>query len=229
MNESRETVFERIRKALAGEAALPRPAVTPMDPDGRIRGVLRGTDEAALDPAARLERFRTELEALAAGFFHAPTAEAAAERIAEELARARVERLAVAGEPGGPGLLARLGSANLELEPRDGLDRAEGRRLLAAAGAVLTGADYGLSRTGTLVFTPTTLPDRLAAGLPPWHIAVLRRENLLTDVAELLEVHPEVKQAALLMVSGPSRTADIEKILILGVHGPKRLLVLLVG
>ena len=86
-----------------------------------------------------------------------------------------------------------------------------------------------MRRLGTLVCTPHTLPDRIAAGLPRRHVALLAAERLLPDTAALFERCAEVAEQALLFISGPSRTADVEKTLVLGAHGPAALTVVLVG
>jgi L-lactate dehydrogenase complex protein LldG len=107
----------------------------------------------------------------------------------------------------------------------DERDPDERRALLAEVDAVVSAADHALAATGTLVFTPDTLADRLAAGLTPWHIAVVPSSRLVRDLSALFEASPDVTRRSLLLVTGPSRTADIEKQIVLGAHGPKRLTV----
>jgi L-lactate dehydrogenase complex protein LldG len=78
-----------------------------------------------------------------------------------------------------------------------------------------------------------TAQDRLLCYLPPACVVVARTSQLVEHLpAAWGSLAPRVADAAMqgefVIVTGPSRTADIEKILILGVHGPKRLVVLLV-
>ena len=93
----------------------------------------------------------------------------------------------------------------------------------------ITSAEYGLADTGTLVVMSAT-ESRLASLLPPVHIAVLDSQRLLSGLDELLTLVPEPAKltASMVLITGPSRTADIEQILVRGVHGPGELHVVLV-
>lgn len=90
----------------------------------------------------------------------------------------------------------------------------------------VTLATAAIAETGTIVLTDRSTPDRLAA-LAPWvHVAVVRRSDIVASVADCiagLDADPSV-----VLVTGPSKTADIEGILIEGVHGPGRQAVVLV-
>jgi L-lactate dehydrogenase complex protein LldG len=67
--------------------------------------------------------------------------------------------------------------------------------------------------------------------LPPVHIAVVPRERVLTGLDELLTIlpHPAEQTSSMVLITGPSRTADIEQILVRGVHGPGEIHVVVVG
>jgi len=102
-----------------------------------------------------------------------------------------------------------------------------------AAGAGLVEADYGISDTGTLVHLDRNDEEKIVWTLPPICLCLLDKRRIVQDlgaVAEVLSAHLfltslEVRQVSL--VTGPSRTADIEGRLSLGVHGPSRLVILL--
>lgn len=89
----------------------------------------------------------------------------------------------------------------------------------------ITRAVGAIAETGTIILSDTTTSSRLGA-LAPWvHIAVLRREEMLANVAQavaMLNDDPNI-----IWVTGPSKTADVEGILIEGVHGPGRQIALL--
>jgi len=87
----------------------------------------------------------------------------------------------------------------------------------------ITGADYLLPETGTLVLHSSAEMPRGGSLLPRIHLAIVRPEMLRAD---LQQVFAEAKdQHYLVFITGPSRTADIELTVTLGVHGPKNLYV----
>ncbi|TVQ87909.1 MAG: lactate utilization protein, partial [Chromatiaceae bacterium] len=110
--------------------------------------------------------------------------------------------------------------------------------LFDATDAALTGCHAGIAETGSLLLWPTPAEPRLLSLVPPIHCALLRADDLHTTLHEWLAVHgwggaglsvPPVLPSNLLLISGPSKSADIEQTLTYGVHGPRRLIVLLQG
>jgi L-lactate dehydrogenase complex protein LldG len=97
---------------------------------------------------------------------------------------------------------------------------------VADADVGLTGAWRGVAETGTVVLRSES--GRLAGLLPPVHVVLLRERDVRRS---LVEVYEELGTApsALVQVTGPSRTADIEMTLTTGVHGPGTVVVVLVG
>lgn len=87
----------------------------------------------------------------------------------------------------------------------------------------ITEADYILPETGTLVLHSSAEKPRAVSLLPRIHLAVIRPELLRADMHQ---VFAEAKDSHyLIFITGPSRTADIELTVTLGVHGPKNLYV----
>jgi L-lactate dehydrogenase complex protein LldG len=87
----------------------------------------------------------------------------------------------------------------------------------------ITEADYLLPETGTLVLTSSADKPRAVSLLPRVHLAIVRPDMLRADMHQ---VFAEAKdQQYLVFITGPSRTADIELTVTLGVHGPKNLYV----
>jgi L-lactate utilization protein LutC len=106
---------------------------------------------------------------------------------------------------------------------RTGLSsEAELRSVCACADLGITSADYALADTGTLVMLSSAEEPRMISLLPPVHLAVVPRDRILTGLDELFSVlpHPADRTSSMVFINGPSRTADIEMILIRGVHGP---------
>lgn len=90
----------------------------------------------------------------------------------------------------------------------------------------ISGCAALVAQTGSVLVTSATSGGRVLSVLPPHHVVVARREQLVPDLAAafaLLTQNGAGYPAFLSFITGPSRTGDIERILVLGAHGPKRL------
>jgi L-lactate dehydrogenase complex protein LldG len=117
--------------------------------------------------------------------------------------------------------LARAGCELLDPD-RDGAAR-------AAIG--VTGVVLGVAATGSVLLAAARGAPRAVGLLPPFHLVVLPEDRLVPGFEELFGRMPALAadSSNLVLVTGPSRTADIEMTLVLGVHGPGRLTVLVVA
>jgi L-lactate dehydrogenase complex protein LldG len=104
------------------------------------------------------------------------------------------------------------------------------REICASADAGITCADYALADTGTLVMISSAEEARMISLLPPAHIAVVPANRILSGLDELLLMLPKPADAtsSMVLITGPSRTGDIEQILVRGVHGPGEIHVIVV-
>lgn len=84
-----------------------------------------------------------------------------------------------------------------------------------------TPAIYGLADPGSVVFAASPSTPRAGSLLPDVHIAVLEERLMLPDLASLITALDGELPSSLAIVSGPSKSADIEQVLALGVHGPR--------
>lgn len=92
----------------------------------------------------------------------------------------------------------------------------------------ITFCELGISRTGTIVLFIGSENPRAFSLLPPIHIAFLKKGNIVSDLEDALLYLKERKiSGSFYFITGPSRTADIEQTLTLGVHGPKELILIL--
>jgi L-lactate dehydrogenase complex protein LldG len=100
------------------------------------------------------------------------------------------------------------------------------------ADAGITGAERGVAATGTLVLTYGEGCGRGVGLLPDVHIAVLAADRIVADLPTALHLAYAgggPPPAAITLVTGPSASSDIEKIRVTGVHGPRRMGVVVVG
>lgn len=91
----------------------------------------------------------------------------------------------------------------------------------------VTGCIALVAETGSILLCHGKGTDRVASLLPPTHIVVASARKIVRTLEEALKMRDESMAGAAVLVTGPSRTADIEKTLIIGVHGPKRLILVL--
>jgi len=110
------------------------------------------------------------------------------------------------------------------------------REEIRQSGIGITGADYALAETGSVIVLPRKGLARLISVVPPVHIALVRAEDLLETLDDLfllrrLEYHQQGGEMGsyLNFITGPSRTADIEMTIVEGVHGPKEVHMIILG
>jgi L-lactate utilization protein LutC len=207
---SRENILHRVRTGLGRSAGDPAAAPPPV----RLR-----IPEVEMEE--RIATMRMRIEALAG-----KTARTTDPR--SYVAEAIAGKTAVASNSA---YLAECGIARLPGVRTGIVDREELREVCATADVGITSADYALADTGTLVMIASPQEARLVSLLPPAHIAVVPRDRILTGLDELFTLAPLPADAtsSMVLITGPSRTADIEQILVRGVHGPGQITVVIAG
>ena len=105
-------------------------------------------------------------------------------------------------------------------------NEAEHRARLFEADVGITGSDYAIAETGTVVVHPRGGLSRLVSLAPTRHIAVVRRGTVLPSLDELFLLESEAQANGTLassmnLITGPSRTGDIEGVIVEGIHGPR--------
>jgi L-lactate dehydrogenase complex protein LldG len=103
---------------------------------------------------------------------------------------------------------------------------------LESCDAAITGCEYLAARTGTIVMSAAQQSGRTVSVYTPIHICIAYTSQLVYDIEDALkllkEKYAEHMPSLITFASGPSRTADIEKTLVTGVHGPKEVYLFLV-
>lgn len=96
-----------------------------------------------------------------------------------------------------------------------------------AADLAVTGAAFGIAATGSIVVTASRAGARSISLLPPVHAALVPESSLLATPSDLWRQlprwFPEGLPSQIVLITGPSKTSDIELVLITGVHGPRHL------
>ncbi len=109
-----------------------------------------------------------------------------------------------------------------------GLTTAVSRESSAEARIGITDMAWALADTGSLVADQTAAEQRLASTLPEIHVALIPSQNILPGKAAVFSKLSPHTARFIAFITGPSRTADIERVLTIGVHGPKRLIIVFV-
>lgn len=173
------------------------------------------------------EQFKAKAEGVSAEVYRFATCEEALDFIISFL-----QKEGVADEPHASAVWADSPFLNRidrkRLEKIAGLKFEVTREAAAAARFGISRMEWGLADTGTLVQNSTAIAQRLVSSLTSIHIALVPTDGILPDMPTLLSrVRPE-ECAYIAMITGPSRTADIERVLTIGVHGPERLVIVFV-
>jgi L-lactate dehydrogenase complex protein LldG len=131
----------------------------------------------------------------------------------------RLEARWPADDPGLPALCAWQGSVE------------DFKAELFQIDAAVTSTVGAIADTGAIVLWPDAREPRLMSLVPPLHIALLRSDHIYNSLSDIIQDQnwPERIPTNALLISGPSKTADIEMTLAFGVHGPRELLVMIVN
>ncbi len=223
-NDDREAILARVREALRTPSRGHAMPASPVPPVERARGCLppagRFLEECIQLFRARSEDLHTEFRLL--------DGKTSLEGALRELADAAGWK-SVATHRGELTDRAALVARALDL-PVHLTDDGTIFARLESCDAGLTECDALVAQTGSVLLTSRSAGGRALSVLPPHHVVLARREQLVGDLYEAYELvkrrYTPGYPSMIAMVTGPSRTGDIERTLVLGAHGPKRLTVL---
>jgi L-lactate utilization protein LutC len=227
MTTARDAFLQRVRQAVTEGNRSGSAAGLPTRGDVGYQGA--GPDLVA--------RFQATLAAAGGQTHLVPNGGAAVGRVLE-LVQSMAARRALIGR--GPvvdslRLPERLRAANLETVVVDTLSPSTGRDPFFAADVGISGVDSLIAETGTVVLGCRPDEPRSLSLLPPVHLAVAHRRQLLPDLFDLFRAFsaPERREpvdlpSCLSLITGPSKTGDIELRLVTGVHGPGEVHVVLI-
>ena len=176
-------------------------------------------------------QFARELQAVGGYFLGTPTPKETVARVLAVAAKLDAHTVAVgAGILTDPApiveALERAGISVIRTAAiGDDAARAELRDKLARCDFAVVEADYAIAATGTLAMIATPERPGSLTLLPPVNVILVNAERILPDLAAALEaIGPAaITSHRLALITGPSRTADIEKRIVLGVHGPREI------
>jgi L-lactate dehydrogenase complex protein LldG len=210
MDSSAHPVIEKVRRALGRTADSPPPPAPPDIPDTIARLVHSNIGLAEL----------FETRAVKQHMIAEPvSAEELPDKLAEFLRERKCRRVMISDTP-----LLRKMEVGDQLDER-GFEARYWSGITADGAyeydAGLTEVDYAVAETGTLVIRHRPEHGRLLSLVPFVHVAVVQPKNFVPDLIDLFEIlAKEGTGSGVTMISGPSKTADIEMNVVTGVHGP---------
>ena len=206
-NSSREIVLKKIREALINSTPLPFPSS-----EGSDNLYPQQQEDPAIEFAAVFTRLQGK-------FSFCRNNEELVSQVNELIAAMKWTRVYCV-EPVLTGLFS------------DSPLNSAGNSTLADCDASITSCEYLVARTGTIVLSSAGESGRTVSVYAPVHICIAWSSQLLYDVKDALKAlskkYGSELPSFISFASGPSRTADIEKTLVTGVHGPKEVYVFLV-
>jgi len=226
MTDSRTQILNQIRQSLqVNQAHLIEQAAAYPVPHGR--GPFMPSE---LDP---VEQFTAELRALHAHVHLCDGPQEALRKLHELLAHANARQVLtwVPTElplPGVANLLEAMGIEQANPQVHGAHDRDGAQHALEPVPVCISGADAAIAESGSMLLVTGGGRGRLASLLPPMHIALLPAERIVRTLPDAFDLLRQQLGDGLFrdrgnvsIITGPSRTADIELSLTLGVHGPR--------
>jgi L-lactate dehydrogenase complex protein LldG len=217
----RENILARIQEALSVPAPRPGQPEHSVAHTADLKQIQTWLPKVGETFEARLDLFRRNAAALKADFHFVQNRE----QLAELLVGLRdTEHWEKAGSHSGQltnFVTERLG---LPLCTTDGgYDVAD----LESCSVGITECDALIAQTGSVLVTNRSAGGRALSVLPPHHVVLAHREQLVADLPEafalLKKLYAPKYPSFISFITGPSRTGDIERILVLGAHGPRKL------
>jgi len=221
---NREIILGRISEAL--KVAAPHPALQ----DNAVPIPVVSSPEKWLPPAGatleeQIELFRQNAEALMAEFRACATVSEAIQYVKKLAAAGGWKKIGRHRGELTDSVAQELGLAEVQTDRGYAVDDLE------SCDAALTECEALVAQTGSVLVSAPSAGGRALSVLPPHHVVLARRNQMTPDLtAALRRVQEKFKDkfpSFLSFISGPSRTGDIERILVLGAHGPKKLAILL--
>lgn len=220
---SREIILNKIKNA----EKLENIAHDVLSTDQRITDGIASITPKNID--GLWEQFRKELEIISGEFYFVKNLEEAAKIISLFMADNKFNKIGIGKETACKALaeIITYSSKEIKIISTEALNHQERKKELAVTEVSIVHPSFAVSDIGSLVFlydeTGTSLPHFLCDNT----FVIISKNQIVANQFELFEKIDIEKSKNMVFITGPSRTADIEKVLVLGAHGPRKLIVLL--
>jgi len=220
---SREAILNKIR------AANQTPSIMNVDNPGVEQKIQEGI--VSVTPEDLWGQFKAEFELISGKFYSVIGVEKATDLVSEFISENKYNKIGTSGEEICESAIKKVQehSPKLKVVSSANLSFEERKQEFASIELSVVHPSFVVADIGALVFlynkTGTSLPHFLCDNT----FALVKREQIVANQFELFEKLSVEDSKNMVFVAGPSRTADIEKILVLGAHGPRNLTVILVN
>jgi len=218
MKSDRDIIFENIRNSLSGSRI-----------EIEKNHALDNSIKEKLDsitPHDLVEQFKSELEKVSAEFIQLENSDKLSSVLQKLLTESEVNQIAVSDENQIKEITESL--EGIKIFKAVEFQYPERKEEISQINASLVYASNGIADIGSVVFyyddTKTTYPHFLC----DWTVVLLKSSTIVANQFDLMKNIEIEKAKNMVFVTGPSRTADIEKTLVLGAHGPRRVTVIMI-
>ncbi len=216
INTAREEILSRLKDAIKSTSPAPPTVCMPI---------------ATFAHKEKIEQLRTLMEAMRTEV-HLVTRDGWLEALQGILKARRLKGLLYAPDTWmGPAIAEAWEDGAADLPVKMPYDRTieDCKEALFEVDAGITTTTGAIAETGAIVLWPNAQEPRTLSLVPPVHIAVLEADKIYNSFCEIIQDQDWVAgmPTNALLISGPSKTADIEMTLAFGVHGPKELIVII--
>jgi len=230
MNGGRSIILNRIREALRNNPA-PRPHTSHSQTEAAAghngHAQREWLPQVGSTLPEQVDLFAKISEGLKTEFYRVPTIEAAREVLTKLAAENGWKKIGSHSHHDTDALLQGIGLPVVRTEKGYSIDDLE------SCDAGVTGCEVLVAQTGGIMVSVQTAGGRALSVLPPHHVVIARASQMVPDLTAAFEFvkkkYGKAFPSFMSFITGPSRTGDIERILVLGAHGPKRLIIVLVA
>ncbi len=222
---SRDKILQRIREALQIKAGAPHLAADEHDltpPPAGKEWLPDGGDNLNHS----LQILTAQLEKLKTNLVRVPNVAEAAQALQQLIQTKQWQRVAYHGHPHVAPLVSNLPCETWQA------DLAADKQKLESCDASITSCEAIVAQLGSILVSSQTSGGRALSILPHAHVVVAYTHQIVPDLADAMQYirqqHGAHLPSMLSFITGPSRTGDIERILVLGAHGPKELFLVLI-
>jgi L-lactate dehydrogenase complex protein LldG len=218
---SKAKILNNITAALKTSSELHQPA-------GDIENVIHSSLLSIIpqDNSTLWEQFKTELEKIAGEYKSFSSFEEAVGFVIDTLAGLNINAVAIDDSETASEIRIKLAELNIAAVKATALNFSDRKKILSELNCSIVSPSFAVSDIGSIVFTMDDAGTSYPHFLCDNTIALIKKDRITANQFELFEKIDHEKAKNMFFVTGPSRTADIEKVLVLGAHGPRKLIVI---